>query len=114
MAGKSLTDVAVRSVKAAPGNRLIIYDGKVGGLCLRVSDTSKSWSFVYRPKGGVKQRRLTIGTYPAWSLAAAREKAEALRRAVQDGGDPVRDKRTAQSALTVDGLIDRFVARYAK
>jgi integrase len=114
MPARSLTDVEVRGLKAEPGKRLVIFDTKARGLCLRVSPGSKSWSFVYRPKGSLKQKRFTIGDYPAWPLAAAREKALALRRLVQDGGDPVVVVNTSRDALTVAGLIDRFITRYAK
>jgi integrase len=111
---RTLTDVEVRSLKADAGQRLIIYDAKARGLCLRVTSGTKSWSFVYRAKGSTRQRRYTIGDYPAWSLAAARDKALALRRNIQDGGDPVADAKARSEALTVAGLIDRFVERYAK
>lgn len=114
MPARALTDVEVRSLKAEGTARLVIYDAKARGLCLRVTARTKAWSFIYRPKGSKKQRRYTIGDYPAWSLAAAREKALALRRHVQDGGDPVIDGRTAREALTVAGLIERFINRHAK
>src|SRR5215211_3149497 len=112
MPARSLTDVEIRSLRAAPGQRLIVYDAKARGLCLRVTSGAKSWSFIYRPKGSPRQRRYTIGDYPAWSLAAAREKALALRQQVQDGSDPLVAVRTQRDALTVAGLIDRFLTRY--
>lgn len=114
MPARSLTDVEVRSLKAEPGKRLDIFDAKARGLCLRVSVGAKSWSFVYRAKGNARLRRLTIGDYPAWSLAAAREKALALRRMVQDGMDPAAEAKTRAQALMVAGLIERFIERYAK
>ena len=79
-----------------------------GDFCLRVTVTRKSWSFVYRPKGSGKQKRYTIGDYPTWSLGAARDKALAMRRAVQDGGDPVAVQKTAPLRLQTStrvGLI---------
>ncbi|PVE22310.1 hypothetical protein DC522_21755 [Microvirga sp. KLBC 81] len=114
MPARSLTDVEVRSLRAAPGQRLIVYDAKVSGLCLRVTAGTKSWSFIYRPKGDPKQRRYTIGDYPSWSLAAAREKALGLRRLVQDGQDPVATAKAKREALSVAGLVDRYLDRYAK
>lgn len=114
MPARSLTDVEVRGLKAEPGKRLVVFDAKARGLCLRVSVGSKAWSFVYRRKGSTRLKRYTIGDYPAWPLAAAREKALALRRMVQDGGDPMVSAKTSRDALTVSGLIDRFIARYAK
>lgn len=114
MPARALTDVEIRSLRAAPGQRLIVYDAKARGLCLRITSGAKSWSFIYRPKGSPRQRRYTIGDYPAWSLSAAREKALALRRQVQDGGDPLVAAKTSRDALTVAGLVDRFLNRYAK
>ncbi|WP_199866102.1 site-specific integrase [Methylobacterium sp. Leaf361] len=109
-----LTDAQVRSLKADGASRLMIYDAKAQGLCLRVSASSKSWSFIYRPKGSAKQRRYTIGDYPSWSLAQAREKTFALRRTVQEGGDPVAAAQERIAALTVAGFIERYIERYAK
>jgi integrase len=92
----------------------VIFDAKVRGLCLRVTARTKSWSFIYRPRGLTKQRRLTIGDYPAWSLFAARDKALNLRRVVQDGGDPKAEAKAKAEALTVRALVDRFIERHAK
>lgn len=114
LAARTLTDVEVRSLKPEGGERLMIYDAKARGLCLRVSAGTKAWSFVYRPRGSTQQRRFTIGDYPAWSLAQAREKALTLRRLVQDGGDPVAAAKERREALTVAGLIDRFIEQHAK
>lgn len=109
-----LTDAEVRSLKPGSVERLLVYDAKACGLCLRVSARSKSWSFIYRPKGSARQRRYTIGDYPAWSLSQAREKALALRRVVQDGGDPVAAAQQRNDALTLAGLIERFIEKHAK
>src|SRR4051794_32352637 len=114
MPARSLTDAEVRSLKAGPDQRLVVYDAKARGLCLRVTARTRSWSFIYRPKGGAKQKRFTIGDYPAWSLSAAREKALTLRRLVQDGGDPVVNGKTRREALTVAALVERFIERHAK
>jgi integrase len=114
MPAKSLTDVEVRSLRAEPDQRIEIFDAKARGLCLRVTSGKKSWSYVYRPKASSRLRRYTIGDYPAWTLSAARGKALALRQQIQDGADPVIAAKTRRDALTVAGLIDRFIDRYAK
>jgi integrase len=90
---RKLTDVAVRSAKNAGR----YSDG--GGLYLNVGPGgSKSWLFLWTPAGG-KRREMGLGPYPAVSLAAAREKAEACRRLAAEGRDPIaeRDRLTAQS-----------------
>jgi integrase len=115
MAAVSLTDVAVRSATCETGTRRQIFDAKVSGLCLRVSAGGlKTWSFIYRPRNGGAQRRLTIGTYPAWSLADAREKALSLKKAVQDNQDPARERKAERASLTVAGLIDRYIEKRAR
>jgi integrase len=114
MPARALTDVEVRSLRAPPDKRLEVFDTKARGLCLRVSVGKKSWSYVYRPKGSKKLSRYTIGDYPAWTLAKAREKALDLRRQIQDGSDPVLEAKTKRDALTVAGLVGRFIDRYAK
>jgi integrase len=111
MPARALTDAEVRGLKASSGNRLVLYDAKARGLCLRVTARTKSWSFIYRPDGSSRQRRYTIGDYPAWSLSSAREKALTLRQAVQDGRDPVVDRKQRREALTVAAMIDRFIAK---
>jgi len=111
MPARSLTDAEVRGLQACPGQRLVLYDAKARGLCLRVTLRTKSWSFIYRPEGSPRQRRYTIGDYPAWSLSSAREKALGLRKSVQDGGDPVADRKQRREALTVAAMIDRFIAK---
>jgi len=111
MPARALTDAEVRGLKAVSGKRLVLYDAKARGLCLRVTPRTKSWSFIYRPDGSLRQRRYTIGDYPAWSLSSAREKALGLRQAVQDGRDPVADRKQRREALTVAALIDRFIAK---
>jgi len=111
MPARALTDTEVRSLKAHAEQRLVVYDAKARGLCLRVTARTKSWSFIYRPKGRAQQKRYTIGDYPAWSLSEARNKALALRRQVQDGGDPVAEGKASRDALTVAGMVERFVSK---
>ncbi len=111
MPARALTDAEVRGLKASPGQRLVLYDAKARGLCLRVTARTKSWSFIYRLEGSPRQRRYTIGDYPAWSLSSAREKALGLRHAVQDGRDPVADRKQRREALTVAAMIDKFIAK---
>ncbi|MGB4928119.1 MAG: integrase arm-type DNA-binding domain-containing protein [Giesbergeria sp.] len=67
----------------------LLADGE--GLYLRVRPTGKAW--VYRYKEAGKEAKLSLGRYPAMSLAVARKKArtEAERRA--GGVDPREARR---------------------
>jgi integrase len=69
---------------------------------------TKSFFIDYRLDG--VQRRFTIGPFPRWPVAAAREKAKELRKQIDAGVDPAGNKRERRTAPTVQDLIDRYIA----
>lgn len=64
------------------------------GLYLLVTPRQKSWTFVYIREG--RRRELGLGSAATISLADARRKAEAIRRQLADGIDPLDAKREAE------------------
>ena len=71
-----------------PGKRLEYRDGNVTGLALRVTSTgAKSWVYLYSLNN--QKRRLTLGPFPAITLARAREIARGHERTVAEGEDPI-------------------------
>jgi integrase len=67
-----LTDRFCASAKSPAGPQTDYFDESVSGLALRVtSGGTKSWSLLY----GSPRRRVSLGRYPALSLAAARARA---------------------------------------
>jgi integrase len=60
------------------------FDEAMTGLALRVSPTKKAWIWLHTGLDG-KRKRLTFGTYPAISLAAARGKVELMRTELEAG-----------------------------
>jgi integrase len=68
----------------------------------------KSFFVDYRIEG--RQRRVTLGPYPRWSVTAAREEAKELRKQIDRGFDPAGQKRERREAPTVQDLIDRYIA----
>ena len=70
-----------------------------GGLYFVVTPTgSRNWSFRYQFDG--KRREMGVGSYPAVSLANARDRVEDLRRAIRrDAVDPLNAKRAAATQL---------------
>ena len=119
---KRLTDRFVQSVAPPASGRAAYIDDDAPGLELRVSaDGRKAWSIRYRPKGGERQRE-THGTYPAVSLAGARQRAKDIGAAAAKGLDlPATEKREREEhhksddrPHTVGDLLDEYVERYCK
>ncbi len=93
-----LTASSVRALR--PASRIEIRDTVVPGLILRASPTAKVWSVV----GGRRRRlRVTIGRYPRWGLADARDEARRILRALDRGEIPSR-RHLADAARTVTSL----------
>ena len=95
MPRKALQDRFVAGARTK--TRVNFFDTKVRGLTLRVFPSGvKSWSFVYRVNGS-QPRWMTLGTYPAMTLADARKRALEQRKTVDvDGRDPVVEQRAAE------------------
>lgn len=70
-----------------------LYDGDNLILRLRkgAKKTSKTWLFRYSSASG-KRKKLTLGTYPALSLAEAREYTLAKKKLLEQGIDPKEEK----------------------
>jgi integrase len=61
-----------------------------------------------------RQRRLTLGTFSATSLADARELAREALRSVEKGHDPAVEKAAARDADTFAELAHEYLEKYAK
>ena len=91
---KELEALAVSKLKA-PGLHMV---GVVAGLGLQVSATgARSW--VLRAMVGGKRRDIGLGGYPDVTLAGAREKARQYRESIDQGKNPIDERRAAKSAL---------------
>jgi integrase len=113
-----LSDKLVRTLEPPPstggrGNNRITYDIALPGFGARITSAG-AVSFVlnYRRKADGLERRFTIGTFPAWSVTAAREEAKRLKREVDGGGDPVGKFKAERGAPTVASLCARFEAEH--
>jgi integrase len=87
--------------------------GWTAGFGVRVSaGGSKAFVLRYRSKRTRSEHVFTIGTWPAWSVEAARAEARDLKRRIDKGDDPQAAKQAARDAATVSDLCERFVAEY--
>ena len=91
----------IESLDLPKVGRIEIADTVRTGLRLRVASTGrKSWVFEKRVKNGPK-RKITLGTYPALSLANARKRANEIEVEAQQGIDRVevaKEERLAKEA----------------
>jgi len=111
--GQRLTDKIVRELPAPARGNKISYDEAQPGFGIRVTAAgARSFILNYRRRSDGVERRYTIGRWPAWGVAAAREEAARLRRLVDSGGDPVGAHQAERDAPTVADLGGRFLEEH--
>src|SRR5262245_25429333 len=88
MPRKALTSASIARMKLPASGQVDIFDKGFPGLYLRLSyGGTRAFCMAYRVNGG-KQRRITLGQFPAMSLAAARERWREARKAIAERRDP--------------------------
>src|SRR5262249_56760219 len=91
----------------------VTFDDTVRGLGICVTAAgARVFVLKYRRKADGRRRQFTIGSYPDWSVAAAREEAKRLKREVDGGADPVGEQEESRAAPTVAHLCERFERDY--
>jgi len=79
--------------------------GGVSGLGLQIVETgAKCW--VLRTMVGGSRRKMGLGGYPDVTLAGAREKARQAKLKINDGEDPINQRREKRRALKVSRAQD--------
>lgn len=91
----NLTVTAIKAIRPAVGTTRH-PDGDGLYLVVKVSG-SKTW--LLRVQAAGRRRDIGLGTFPAVSLAEAREKATQTRKQLLAGEDPVEAKRAAKRAV---------------
>lgn len=108
---KPLTQRQVEGLKPQP-NRYEVRDPGFpsGSLSLRIEPSgAKGWYLRYRNADG-RQRRLSIGPYPIFTLSGARERAREIMAEVHSGRDPAQDRRDRRAADTFGAVWARYMA----
>ena len=108
MAIKKITAKFVETLNPT-GKRQEFCDPLTKGFGIRVNKSGKKTFFVrFRYRG--KTERHTIGTYPAYSLADARHKAQEILSRAEKG----ELHNTEDTHLRINEAFDRFIEQYAK
>jgi integrase len=88
-------------------------DKVVRGFGVRVTPAgAKAFILNYRNKSSRQERRLTIGWWPDWTAAKAREYAKALRVQIDEGRDPLAERDADRDAPTVKRLAEKYVEKH--
>jgi integrase len=115
----ALTDRSLLAMKPAPaGKRLTIWDARMPGLAVRITDKGKRSFYAVRRRAGVDTPSwVSLGAYPVVTLAEARAKAREALGALMEGKDPAvvaEEKRREEARRRADlfeVVADEFVAR---
>jgi integrase len=103
-----LTVKGIEALEAGEKRREIPDDLLMGlYLIVQPGTQHKTWAVRCRQNG--RPRKFTIGRYPVYGLADAREAAARILRTVSEGRDPRRS-----NAGSVEETVSQFLERYAR
>ena len=106
-----LTEKVIREAEPISGRDYQIFDTEVRGFAACIyRGGGRAFTLDYRHAG--RQRRMTFGRWPEWTVSAARERAKEIRREIDAGGDPLAQRGASREAPRVDDLIERYGAQY--
>src|SRR5262249_4341384 len=108
-----LTERAIKALKAPKRGERFIWDSELTGFAIKIFAPTKA-----HPKGARTfvlsywingtERRFRIGSWPDWSVTAARAEAKEIRQQVDRGGDPANKRRELREAPTMADLAERY------
>ena len=107
-----LTERSIKQIPTPAEGYTIAWDDQFKGLGLRTTANGvKSFIVNYRNTES-RQRRATLGKFPALSASAARSRAQELLAKVHLGQDPLEQKQARRGELSFEQLIDLFASRH--
>ncbi|NVJ98367.1 MAG: tyrosine-type recombinase/integrase [Alphaproteobacteria bacterium] len=109
---QKLSDRIIQKLETPESGNVIVYDSAVPMFGVRITAKGvKSFILNYRFKQ--KERRITIGRFPTWSTAKARDEAQRLRREIDLGNDPLAERQAASGRSLVRELASRYLEEHA-
>ena len=92
-----LNEKSVREAESVQGRDYQIFYADVPGFAARIQASgARTFTIDYHHAG--RQRRMTFGRWPEWSVTASRERAKYLRRGIDDGIDPLATREDFRTA----------------
>lgn len=103
-----LTERVIDRLTPPTSGYLIAWDEDLKGFGVRVTAAgAKSFIVNYRTRDG-RQRRATVGRFPATSATAARLRAQELLAGIMLGSDPVKQEQERRSEITLGELVNKY------
>lgn len=114
----AFTDKGIQGLKPKTAAYRVYERGSDPGFCIRITPAgTKTFQLAYKIAG--RQRFMRLGTYPAMTLAEAREEARAARKLLDQGIDPQeeRDRRAReelqrQAEEAASGTVKQLFQHY--
>jgi integrase len=96
----------------ARGNR-ILYDSEIPGFGVRITAAGAiAFTLTYWIHN--RQRRYTIGRYPEYTPAQARDEAIELRKAIREGKDPLVERVLFRTTPLVSDLAAQYITEHCE
>ncbi|MDP7150288.1 MAG: site-specific integrase [Paracoccaceae bacterium] len=109
---QKLTEKLVKNAQPFEGRDYQLFDSELRAFALIVYRSgSKAFTIDYRHAG--RPRRMVFGRWPEWSVSAARIRAKELRRDVDAGYDPLKQRQQLREQPRIRDLIDRYLIEHA-
>jgi hypothetical protein len=100
-----LTDAMIRKLVPPSQGMSIVWDDLCKGFGIRTT-SSGARAFVLNYRVAGRQRQLTIGSHPDWSVSQARECARSLKRDIDTGRDPLGERQEALRSTSEENGIE--------
>jgi integrase len=104
---EKITDKLVHATDPPSKGQIFLRERSVTGFAVRITATGfKAFVLNYTVRG--RERRITIGKHPAWTVVAAREEAKRLRRMIDVGEDPLEERHVHRTQPTFFDFYRRY------
>jgi integrase len=110
---EKLTESLIKALKPPKHGSSLVWDTEITGFALRLfaptkvhPEGARTFLLSYWLNG--TERRYRIGSWPDWSVVAARAEAKTVRQRVDRGEDPANQRRERREAPTVADLAERY------
>src|SRR5664279_1393194 len=95
-----VSEKLIKNLVAPESGNRITYDTQIPGFGVRVTSAGAvSFVLTYYSRG--RERRVTIGKHPEWTVLAARNRALDLRREINEGQDPLEKREHERKQPTI-------------